>query len=151
MSLYPYSLLIYSSLRAELARKRVGFLPYVIFALKTCIPFGAVPKKSKKTSSKNTTFEISEHHYRTCGSSGDFSSSLILQFSIKNLSFRSGLSQKSRKNAKQKYYFYKKRTPLSHLRLFVAYFSHSWLGGVFSKMSSNRSSGSCNRKLSISH
>ena len=28
------------------------------------------PKKVEKTSSKNTTFEISEHPYRTCGCSG---------------------------------------------------------------------------------
>ena len=30
------------------------------------------PKKVEKTSSENTTFEISEHPYRTCGSSGWF-------------------------------------------------------------------------------
>ena len=69
-SFYTYSLLIFSSLRAELTRNPVGFLPYVIFALKTCIPLRAVPKKSKNTASKNTTFEISEHPYRTCGSPG---------------------------------------------------------------------------------
>ena len=57
-SLYPYSLLVYSSLRAEWARQRVGFLPYVIFALKTCIPFGAVPKKSKKREAKTLLLKI---------------------------------------------------------------------------------------------
>ena len=40
--------------------------------LKICIPFVAIPKKSKKTSSENTTFENSEHPYRTCGSYGWF-------------------------------------------------------------------------------
>ena len=70
MSLYPYSLLIYSSLRAELARKRVGFLPYVIFALKTRRFVRSCPKKVEKTSSENTTFAKSEHPYRTCGSLG---------------------------------------------------------------------------------
>ena len=67
---YTYSLLVYSSLVAELARLRVGFLPYVIFVLKTLHSVADVPKKVEKTSSENTTFENSEHPYRTCGSPG---------------------------------------------------------------------------------
>ena len=115
---------------AELTRLPTRFLPYVIFALKTCIPLRTsqkkskkrqanilllkirstpialaalpadffssgsspstpaavpplchfrsenlhsaadVPKKIEKTSSENTAFEISEHPYHTCGSSG---------------------------------------------------------------------------------
>ena len=72
LSLYPYSLLVYSSLRAECARLRDGFLLYVIFALKTRRFVRSCPKKVEKTSSENTTFENSEHPYRTCGSSGWF-------------------------------------------------------------------------------
>ena len=37
--------------------------------LKPIIPLRAVPKKLKQTSSENTTFDHSEHPYRTCGSS----------------------------------------------------------------------------------
>ena len=68
--LHTYSLLVYSSLVAELTRLRHGFLPYVIFALKTLHSAADVPKKVEKTSSENTTFENSEHPYRTCGSPG---------------------------------------------------------------------------------
>ena len=103
------------------------------------------PKKVEKTSSENTTFAKSEHPYRTCGSLGGIFSSSIFQFSIKNLSFRSwlslksrknvkrkhvfqknafgcGLSLKSRKNVKRKHYFSKFGAPLSHFRP---------LGGIF--------------------
>ena len=75
------------------------FFDFPIFDQKPIIPFVAVPKKSKKrqaktqlchfrsenlyfvrgcpkkvekTSSENTTFEISEHPYRTCGFPTDF-------------------------------------------------------------------------------
>ena len=51
-------------------RLRRQFLPYVIFALKTLHSAADIPKKVEKTSSENTAFEISEHPYRTCGSSG---------------------------------------------------------------------------------
>ena len=100
-----------------------------------------VPKKVEKTSSDNTTFENSEHPYRTCGSPGGFCSPWIFQIPIKNLSFRCGLSpksrknvkrkhvvhkfafgcgrpQKSRKNFKRKHHFCKFGAPLLHLRLF---------------------------------
>ena len=145
LSLYPYSLLIYSSLRAEWARKPVGFLPCLIFVLKTCIPFGAVPKKSKKRQAKTLLLKFRSTPIALAALPADFSSSLIFQFSIKNLSFRSwlsqksrknvkrkhvfqkfafgcGLSLKSRKNVKRKHYFWKFGAPLSHFRP---------LGGIF--------------------
>ena len=48
LSLYPYSLLVYSSLRAECARKRHRFLPCVIFALKTRRFVRGYPEKNWK-------------------------------------------------------------------------------------------------------
>ena len=57
-SLYLYSLLVYSSLRAECTRKPTRFLPYVIFVLKTCISFVAVPKKSIKRQAKTPLLKI---------------------------------------------------------------------------------------------
>ena len=117
-SLYPYSLLIYSSLRAECARLRPRFLPYVIFFLKTCIPFVAIPKKSKKRQAKTSLLKIRSTPIALAALPADFASSLIFQFSINNLSFRCGLSQKSRKNVKLKPCFWKFGAPLSHLRLF---------------------------------
>ena len=127
-SLYTYSLLVYSSLVAEYTRKRHRFLPCVIFALKTRRFVRGCPKKVEKTSSENTTFENSEHPYRTCGPPGGlfcFSvpplrhgrGSSPMSFSFWKLAFRSWLSQKSRKNVKRKHYFWKFGAPLSHLRL----------------------------------
>ena len=56
------------------------FLPYVTAAVPPLCHFRSenlhfvrgCPKKVEKTSSENTTFENSEHPYRTCGSSGWF-------------------------------------------------------------------------------
>ena len=87
------------------------------------------PKKVEKTSSENTTFENSEHPYRTCGSPGGLFCSSVpplrhgrgsspMSFSFWKLAFRSWLSQKSRKNVKRKHHFWKFGAPLSHLRLF---------------------------------
>ena len=129
LSLYPYSLLIYSSLRAEWARKPAGSSPPVVFGLKTRRFVRSCPKKVEKTSSENTTFENSEHPYRTCGPPGGlfcFSvpplrhgrGSSPMSFSFWKLAFRSWLSQKSRKNVKRKHHFWKFGAPLSHLRLF---------------------------------
>ena len=65
--------------------------------LKPIIPLRAVPKKSKKTSSGNITFEILEHPYRTCGSPGGFfifSVPPLCQFFFENQRF----SKDSRSN-----------------------------------------------------
>ena len=115
-SLYPYSLLVYSSLRAEWARKPHGFLPYVIFALKTRRFVRGCPKKVEKTSSENTTFENSEHPYRTCGPPGGLFRSRFLpyvtaavpplyHFRSENLHFVRGYPKKVEKNAKRKHHF----------------------------------------------
>ena len=72
-SLYPYSLLIYSSLRAEWARLPHRFLPYVIFALKTCIPFVAVLKKSKKRQAKTSLLKIRSTPIALAALPADFS------------------------------------------------------------------------------
>ena len=66
----PY---VYSSLRAECIRKLVRFLPYVIFALKTCILFGAVPKKSKKRQAKTLLLKIRSTPIALAALPADFS------------------------------------------------------------------------------
>ena len=78
------------------------FLPYVIFALKTCIPFVAVPKKSKKRQAKTSLLKIRSTPIALAALPVDLSSFLIFQFSIKNLSFRCGLSQQNRKKRQAK-------------------------------------------------
>ena len=67
-----YLLLISILLSLPVRTRAIGSLPPPLsFSLsKVGVSFRAVPKKSKKTSSENTTFENSEHPYRTCGSSG---------------------------------------------------------------------------------
>ena len=63
------------------------------------------PKKVEKTSSENITFEIRSTPIALAALPVDLSSFLIFQCSIKNLSFRCGLSQKSRKNVNRKHHF----------------------------------------------
>ena len=71
------------------------FLPYVTAAVPPLCHFRSenlhfvrgCPKKVEKTSSENTTFENSEHPYRTCGSSADFSIFSYVSFSLKSQGF----------------------------------------------------------------
>ena len=86
-SLYPYSLLVYSSLRAECTRLRARFLPCVIFALKTCISFGAIPKKSKKRQAKTLLLKIQSTPIALAALAADLSSFSVpplCQFSFEN-------------------------------------------------------------------
>ena len=123
--------------------------PYLLLSLlrplKICIPFVAVLKKSKKRQAKTLLLQNRSTPIALAARSAGFFSSSIFQFSIKNLSFRSwlslksrknvkrkhvfqkfafgcGLSLKSRKNVKRKHYFWKFGAPLSHFRP---------LGGIF--------------------
>ena len=67
----PYLLLISILLPLPVRTQAIGrSSPPVVFALKTLHSAADVPKKVEKASSENTTFENSEHPYRTCGSSG---------------------------------------------------------------------------------
>ena len=70
---------------------------------KNCIWLRTSPKMSKKTSSENITFENSEHPYRTSGPSAASFHCARSLFSMKNLSFRCRLSQKSRTHVNQKH------------------------------------------------
>ena len=80
--------------------------------LKICIPFGAVPKKSKKRQAETLLLQNRSTPIALAALPAEFLSSLIFQFSIKNLSFRSWLSQKSQKNVKRKHVFQKPIIPL---------------------------------------
>ena len=86
--------------------------PYLLLSLrrplKICIPFVAVPKKSKKRQAKTLLLQNRSTPIALAARSAGFFSSSIFQFSIKNLSFRSWLSLKSRKNVKRKHVFQKK-------------------------------------------
>ena len=72
LSLFSLSLflisILFSAGRVDAAPGRLPplchFRPENLHSVRGC------PKKVEKTSSKNTTFEISEHPYRTCGSLG---------------------------------------------------------------------------------
>ncbi len=72
-SFYPYSLLVYSSLRAELTRLRVGFLPYVIFALKTRRFVRSYPKKVEKRQAKTPLLKIRSTPIALAALPADFS------------------------------------------------------------------------------
>ena len=85
--------------------------PYLLLSLapplKICIPFVAVPKKSKKRQAKTLLLQNRSTPIALAARPAGFFSSSIFQFSIKNLSFRSWLSLKSRKNVKRKHVFQK--------------------------------------------
>ena len=87
------------------------FDPYLLLEvslpLKICIPFVAVLKKSKKRQAKTLLLQNRSTPIALAARSAGIFSSSIFQFSIKNLSFRSRLSQKSRKNVKWKHCFQK--------------------------------------------
>ena len=70
----PYLLLISILLPLPVRRPcdRSASSPPVVFGLKSRRFVRSCPKKVEKTSSENTTFENSEHPYRTCGSPGQF-------------------------------------------------------------------------------
>ena len=68
--LHTYSLLVYSSPSRSELKRSIAPSPSVVFALKSRRFVRSCPKKVEKTSSENTTFEHSEHPYRTCGSPG---------------------------------------------------------------------------------
>ena len=75
--------------------------------LKICIPFVAVPKKSKKRQAKTLLLQNRSTPIALAARPAGFFSFSIFQFSIKNLSFRQRLSLKSRKNVKRKHVFQK--------------------------------------------
>ena len=75
--------------------------------LKICIPLRTSPKKSKKRQAIIQLLKIRSTPIALAARSADFFSPWIFQISIKNLSFRCGLSQKSRKNVKRKHVFQK--------------------------------------------
>ena len=85
--------------------------PYLLLEvslpLKICIPFVAVPKKSKKRQAKTLLLQNRSTPIALAARPAEFVSSSIFSFSIKNLSFRSRLSLKSRKNVKRKHVFQK--------------------------------------------
>ena len=67
----PYLLLISILLPLPVRSRPIDHSsPPVVFALKSRRFVRSCPKKVEKTSSENTTFENSEHPYRTCGSPG---------------------------------------------------------------------------------
>ena len=76
--------------------------------LKICIPFVAVPKKSKKRQAKTPLLQNRSTPIALAARPAGFFSSSIFQFSIKNRSFRSWLSLKSRKKRQAKTRFSKK-------------------------------------------
>ena len=117
----------------------------VSLPLKICKRFVAIPKKSKKRQAKTLLLHNRSTPIALAACPTGFLSSLVFQFSIKKLSFRwrlsqksrknvkrkhvfqknafgCGLSLKSRKNVKRKHYFWKFGAPLSHFRP---------LGGIF--------------------
>ena len=95
---------------------------------------GVPQKVGKKTSSENTTFENSEHPYRTSGPSAasfDFLRSLIFDHQP-IIPLRTSLKT-SKKNVKREPYFYKNLTPHIALAAPAAWFSHSFPFGDFLK------------------
>ena len=106
----PFLLLIY--IYILLLPPSGGMLdPYLLLSLrgplKICIPFGAVLKKSKKRQAKTLLLQNRSTPIALAARSAGFFSSSIFQFSIKNLSFRSWLSQKSRKTRQAETHFSK--------------------------------------------
>ena len=93
-----------------------------------------VPKKvEKKRQAKTSLLKIRSTPIALPAPRPRLLISCALYFSIKNLSFRCGRPLKSRKNVKQKQYFYKNRTPLSHLRLWRHDFRTPFRSVIFFK------------------
>ena len=100
---------------------------------KICIWLRTSPKKSKKRQAKTSLLKIRSTPIALPAPRPRLLISCALYFSIKNLSFRCGRPLKSRKNVKRKTYFYKNRTPLSHLRLWRHDFRTLFRSVIFSK------------------
>ena len=75
---------------------------------KICIPLRTSPKKSKKRQAKTLLSKIRCARIALAAPPAGFVSSWIFQKSIKNLSFRCGRPQKSRKNVKREHVFQKR-------------------------------------------
>ena len=100
---------------------------------KKCIWLRTSPKKSKKRQAKTSLLKIRSTPIALPAPRPRLFIFCALYFSMKNLSFRCGRALESRTNVKRKPYFYKNRTPLSHLRLWRHDFRTFFRSVIFSK------------------